>query len=65
MFSKRQKYCTCEICPHLSGREFGSYCSYYEAQVISPSKTWCSVGITSMWMEAHKPKEVVEFLAAL
>lgn len=57
--------CTCEICPKLRDREFRSYCSYYEAQVISPSKTWCSVGIASMWMETHEPKDVVEFLTSL
>lgn len=71
---KDKKYCTCEICPQLYGKTdtdpdsglwITNWCHYYEAQVTSPSKTWCSVGIAAMWMMAHKPKEVVEFLTAL
>ena len=55
----KTKYCTCEICPKLVGND---YCNYKEAEIIIPSKTWCKDGIAFIWMQHHKPKEVVDFL---
>lgn len=57
-----KKYCTCEICLKMNSN---NYCSYKEGTIVSPSKTWCLVGIVSIWMEIHEPKEVVEFLSIL
>lgn len=62
--------CTCEICPKRISRLnwlteifTHNWCSYYEAEIIAPAKTWCRLGVVAIWMATSEPEKVAEFLS--
>ena len=62
-------YMTCKDCPVL-GRGQDDYpwtyfCEIMDGLIKNPSECWCKMGMTSMWMRAHAPREVVEFIVML
>ena len=59
------------MCPQLghskyAGKsEYSNYCDVIKGRVKEPEWCWCKTGIALMWMESHKPDEVVDLLVSL
>lgn len=60
---EKKEYCTCRICPNRvvrSGTQ--NWCEYKSARIVDIDKTWCNLGLVAMWMQTHKPSEVIELI---